>query len=103
MAIMNSNSSLFVMVVVCLISSVFCQDLCYNHYDDTCKDFEEIVAGKVREWFIKDKTIAASLIRLHFHDCSVRVCYFIFFLFLLFDHLKTLASSKSSFIREEFC
>ncbi|CAO2838292.1 unnamed protein product [Amaranthus hypochondriacus] len=74
MAIMNSNSSLFVMIVVCLVSSGFCQDLCYKHYDDTCKDFEEIVAGKVREWFIKDKTIAASLIRLHFHDCSVRGC-----------------------------
>ncbi|KMT06162.1 hypothetical protein BVRB_7g163310 [Beta vulgaris subsp. vulgaris] len=74
---MSSRSSLqalFVIITLGLISLVCCQDLDYNYYDYKCEEFEEIVAGKVKEWFKKDKTIAASLIRLHFHDCSVRGC-----------------------------
>ncbi|KNA05006.1 hypothetical protein SOVF_194260 [Spinacia oleracea] len=74
---MNSNkyfSALFVIITLGLISAVSCQDLSCNYYDKDCENFEEIVAKKVWEWFKKDKTIAASLIRLHFHDCAVRGC-----------------------------
>ncbi|KAL2937245.1 Peroxidase 7 [Bienertia sinuspersici] len=66
--------AIFVIIAIGLMSSVCCQDLSYNYYDNECDGFEEIVARKVRQWFFKDNTIAASLIRLHFHDCAVRGC-----------------------------
>lgn len=48
-------------------------DLSFNHYARTCPNFEAVVHKKVKEWIAKDYTLAASLIRLHFHDCAVRV------------------------------
>ncbi|XVE99145.1 hypothetical protein REPUB_Repub03eG0172000 [Reevesia pubescens] len=35
---------------------------------------EEIINRKVKEWIAKDHTLAASLLRLHFHDCAVTGC-----------------------------
>lgn len=44
-------------------------------YRGKCKrfDVEEVVAGVVQEWFEKDMTITASLLRMQFHDCFVKV------------------------------
>lgn len=36
-------------------------------------DVELVVAGVVSQAFIRDPTIVAALLRLHFHDCFVRV------------------------------
>ncbi|PON42878.1 Peroxidase [Parasponia andersonii] len=44
------------------------------HYYQSCPEFEYIVSSKVKEWVGKDKTLAAALLRLHFHDCAVRGC-----------------------------
>jgi peroxidase len=43
------------------------------YYDDTCPDVLDIIGQKVGAWIEKDFTLAASLIRLQFHDCAVRV------------------------------
>lgn len=48
--------------------------LSFNYYHNTCPDFESIVFNTIQKWVKDDYTIAASLLRLHFHDCSVRVC-----------------------------
>lgn len=48
------------------------------YYSHTCPDVEKIIYTKVKEWYDKDNSIAPSLLRLHFHDCAVRVCYFYF-------------------------
>lgn len=42
-------------------------------YYQSCPEFEHIVNSKVKEWVGKDDTLAAALLRLHFHDCVVRV------------------------------
>lgn len=47
--------------------------LSFTHYLHTCPDAEAIIQNKVMAWVKKDYTIAASIIRLHFHDCAVRV------------------------------
>lgn len=48
-------------------------DMSFGFYHQTCPDFEAIVHNTVKEWVNKDYTLAPSLMRLHFHDCAVRV------------------------------
>ncbi|CAN6553731.1 unnamed protein product [Malus baccata var. baccata] len=48
--------------------------LSFNHYVKTCPQAEGIIQQKVGDWIQKDFTLAASIIRLHFHDCVVRGC-----------------------------
>lgn len=57
-----------------------------GYYSSTCKVAELIVKNEVRNAVIKDMGIAAGLLRLHFHDCFVRVCSF---LSLFLNHLVT--------------
>jgi peroxidase len=44
-----------------------------DFYSDTCPDVLDIIEQKVGEWIQKDSTLAPSILRLHFHDCAVRV------------------------------
>ncbi|OMO99165.1 Plant peroxidase [Corchorus capsularis] len=46
--------------------------LSLNHYDKTCPEVESIVAKTVEKATKKDKTIPATLLRMHFHDCFIR-------------------------------
>ncbi|GLU19729.1 hypothetical protein SLE2022_359610 [Rubroshorea leprosula] len=48
--------------------------LSLNYYDKTCPDAEDIVAKVVKNAAIKDKTVPAALLRMHFHDCFIRGC-----------------------------
>ncbi|PRQ30301.1 putative peroxidase [Rosa chinensis] len=48
--------------------------LSFSHYMKTCPQAEGIIQQKVVDWLEKDFTLAASIIRLHFHDCVVRGC-----------------------------
>lgn len=47
--------------------------LSFSHYMKTCPQAEGIIQQKVGDWLQKDFTLAASIIRLHFHDCVLRV------------------------------
>lgn len=42
-------------------------------YDDTCPVAEAIVFGAVSGGLIGDVGVAAGLVRMHFHDCFIRV------------------------------
>ncbi|KAI5574608.1 hypothetical protein POPTR_010G175100v4 [Populus trichocarpa] len=48
--------------------------LSLSYYQKTCPAAEEIIHRKMKAWFLKDYTLAASIIRLHFHDCAIRGC-----------------------------
>ncbi|KAJ7949030.1 Peroxidase [Quillaja saponaria] len=48
--------------------------LSFDHYHKTCPDAESIISQKVAAWVKKDPTLAPAIIRLHFHDCTVRGC-----------------------------
>lgn len=59
--------------------------LSLNYYEKTCPDLESIVAKVVREATSKDKTVPAALLRMHFHDCFIRVITLIPAFFLPLD------------------
>ncbi|CAI0396163.1 unnamed protein product [Linum tenue] len=43
-------------------------------YDETCPDAEAIAFETLRKAVSKDRTVAAAVLRLHYHDCFVRGC-----------------------------
>ncbi|PON57107.1 Peroxidase [Parasponia andersonii] len=48
--------------------------LVYGYYKETCPFAEEIIRRQVELAVLKDPRMAASLLRLHFHDCFVMGC-----------------------------
>lgn len=51
--------------------------LSLNYYEKTCPDAEWIIAAAVKATAAKDKTVPAALLRMHFHDCFIRVLSFL--------------------------
>lgn len=58
---------------ILLIAVVSQGQLTTDFYDSTCPQAATIVKQKVDEIVDADKGMAAGLMRLHFHDCFVRV------------------------------
>ncbi|KAG5534544.1 hypothetical protein RHGRI_022609 [Rhododendron griersonianum] len=48
--------------------------LSLNYYDQKCPNAESIVANAVKDAMMKDQTVPAALLRMHFHDCFIRGC-----------------------------
>lgn len=67
------------MLMSALIMWVLCEcmmleaQLQVGFYENSCSMAEFIVGQEVTKAFFKDKGVAAGLVRLHFHDCFVRV------------------------------
>ncbi|KAB1221588.1 Peroxidase 7 [Morella rubra] len=66
--------------------------LSFSYYQQKCPDAEGIISRKMTEWFNKDLTLAASLIRLHFHDSACRGCD----ASILLDHEGSERSAEAS-------
>ncbi|THU48465.1 hypothetical protein C4D60_Mb09t26540 [Musa balbisiana] len=49
-------------------------DLKLGFYDDSCPKAEKLILDFVEEHIPNAPTVAASLLRMHFHDCFVRGC-----------------------------
>lgn len=61
-------------VVLCGIESLGDgEHLVFDYYKETCPFVEDIVRRQVEIAVLRDPRMAASLLRLHFHDCFVMV------------------------------
>lgn len=49
------------------------QGLSWNYYQKSCPKLESIIKKQLEKVFKKDVTLAAALLRVHFHDCFVQV------------------------------
>ena len=50
------------------------EKLIYNFYKKNCPSTESIVQQVVKKYICTYPTLAASLLRLHYHDCFMSVC-----------------------------
>ncbi|XP_042509143.1 peroxidase 10-like, partial [Macadamia integrifolia] len=69
-----STHSLFSLFVLLVLSPLAFTQLDYRFYDSTCPNLTRIVRYGVWSAISNDTRMAASLLRLHFHDCFVNGC-----------------------------
>ena len=72
MAVGVSLVALVAMVVMASIGSVHAT-LTPHFYDNSCPQIYSIVKAEIKKAVKAEKRMAASLVRLHFHDCFVQV------------------------------
>lgn len=68
-----SKVALFAVLFCALAGATVSDNLAVGYYNHICPAAEPIVFGVVTSAFRDFPGIAAKLIRLHFHDCFVRV------------------------------
>ncbi|KAL0372733.1 UNVERIFIED_CONTAM: Lignin-forming anionic peroxidase [Sesamum calycinum] len=77
-----------------LLSTVPCQaQLSPSFYDTTCPNALSTIRTSIRQAVSRERRMAASLIRLHFHDCFVQGCD----ASILLDETPTIQSEKTAF------
>ncbi|XP_031131183.1 peroxidase 3-like [Ipomoea triloba] len=63
----------FGFLILCFLGSVHAQ-LKMNFYAQTCPKAEKLVEEYVKEHIPNAPSLAAAMLRMHFHDCFVRGC-----------------------------
>ncbi|KAK4492773.1 hypothetical protein RD792_000093 [Penstemon davidsonii] len=67
-------SAVFVLFLAVLTISCNAQSLKVGFYEKTCPNVEAIVKETTNTIFSRAPTLAAPILRMHFHDCFVRGC-----------------------------
>jgi hypothetical protein len=81
---MGSSGDGGVVVALCLVAVVVMATiggeatLTTDFYDDSCPEIYSIVEAEVDKAVASEARLAASLLRLHFHDCFVNVSHSLF-------------------------
>jgi peroxidase len=85
---------LVVVVAALLLAGGARAQLREGFYEHSCPQAEKIIKDYVAEHVPHVPTIAATLLRTHFHDCFVRVRVLCSFFFLFFLHAGTPSSRR---------
>lgn len=71
---MSSFNFYFAAFCLVLMLNVACEaQLSPTFYDGTCPNALSTIRTSIRQAVSRERRMAASLVRLHFHDCFVRV------------------------------
>ncbi|KAH0866228.1 hypothetical protein HID58_083439 [Brassica napus] len=71
----NTTMAIFKIIVLLLSLFCFCQaQLSPTFYDQSCPNALSTIRSSIRTAISRERRMAASLIRLHFHDCFVNGC-----------------------------
>jgi len=73
MARRTSSVAGFVVTTLVLLATICDAQLSSKFYDSTCPNALTTIRTVTRSAVSKERRMAASLIRLHFHDCFVQV------------------------------
>lgn len=71
------------MLVICVLEMANAQGLKMGFYKTSCPSAESIIKNTTAQYISRAPTLAAPLLRMHYHDCFVRVCMHFFFRLLL--------------------
>ncbi|XXG60190.1 hypothetical protein AAC387_Pa04g2155 [Persea americana] len=83
-----------VTIILCLVSNGPCQaQLSSTFYDETCPTALGTIQTAVRKAVSRERRMAASLMRVHFHDCFVQGCD----ASVLLDDTSSSVGEKSAF------
>ncbi|XP_027355492.1 lignin-forming anionic peroxidase-like [Abrus precatorius] len=91
MAYKTSSITSFVVTLV-LLGTICDAQLSSTFYDSTCPNALSTIRTVIRSAVSKERRMAASLIRLHFHDCFVQGCD----ASILLDDSSSIESEKSA-------
>ena len=70
----NSFAPIAAILLLLLLSNAPCEaQLSPTFYDSTCPNALSTIRTSIRTSIARERRMAASLIRLHFHDCFVQV------------------------------
>lgn len=76
----NRNMAAIATVIMLITMSLasLVSALNVNYYENACPhNVDSIVAAAVHKATMNDRTVPAALLRMHFHDCFIRVCNFL--------------------------
>ncbi|KAG8382732.1 hypothetical protein BUALT_Bualt05G0107900 [Buddleja alternifolia] len=89
----NTLFTLAFISLLLLLSNLPCEaQLSPTFYDTTCPSATTIIRTSIRRAIFTERRMAASLIRLHFHDCFVQGCE----ASILLDETSTIQSEKTA-------
>lgn len=81
------------LLVVLVLDCTYAHSLRLGFYQHTCPNAEDIIAKTTHKYISRAPPLAAAILRMHFHDCFVRVCcwYKFFSLIFVLGHLLTMS------------
>lgn len=87
------NRITLITLISLVVVVVQCQaQLSTTFYDSSCPNATTIIRDSIRRAISRERRMAASLIRLHFHDCFVQGCD----ASILLDETSTIQSEKTA-------